>query len=553
MKRVRCAIYTRKSSEEGLEQDFNSLDAQREACAAYVLSQASEGWQLNPEHYDDGGISGGTLERPALKRLLADIAAGKIDIIVVYKVDRLTRSLLDFAKLVESFDKAEVSFVSVTQSFNTTTSMGRLTLNMLLSFAQFEREVTAERIRDKLAASKAKGMWMGGVAPLGYKPDGRTLAIVEEHAKLVRRIYDLYLEFGTVRLLADWLNAQGIFVPQRTTVTGRKLGGTRFSRGQLYKILSNPIYVGEIPHREKLYKGQHPAIIDRETWDAAQASLTDNTQGQRRHRTPNLSLLAGLIFDDEGEPLVAVHATKKKVRYRYYVSRALQTGEGDPEQGMRLPGADIEAVVKQEVASLFDDPLTLAARLSLEISPGLLNRLNDLCRKIAFELRSRTGGPLRAIVREVRVGRDSLAIDLAADAIAAMLELPPASGPAAPMTIAVEFRLTRTGRAVRLVQGDGSLATDEVSTPLVNLLVRARKWWGILAEGELDVTTLAEREGVSRSYLCRVVKVAFLAPAIIDAILEGQQHGQLEAGLLRGMSALPDCWKAQAAQFLPAR
>ena len=263
MKPVRCAIYTRKSSEEGLEQGFNSLHAQREACAAYVLSQASEGWTLLPDIYDDGGISGGTLERPALQRMLADVAAGKIDIIVLYKVDRLTRSLLDFAKLVERLDRAGTSFVSVTQSFNTTTSMGRLTLNMLLSFAQFEREVTAERIRDKVAASKAKGMWMGGIPPLGYRPDGRSLAIVESQAAIVRDIYARYQRLGTVRLVADELLAEGIATPLRKTGTGRKFGGAKFSRGQIHAILRNPIYAGDIAHRGAIFAGQHPPLIER--------------------------------------------------------------------------------------------------------------------------------------------------------------------------------------------------------------------------------------------------------------------------------------------------
>lgn len=263
MKTVRCAIYTRKSSEEGLEQDFNSLDAQHAACSAYVSSQASEGWTLLGERYDDGGISGGTLERPALRKLLADIAAGRIDIVVVYKVDRLTRSLLDFARLVEAFDKAGTSFVSVTQSFNTTTSMGRLTLNMLLSFAQFEREVTAERIRDKLAASKQRGMWMGGTPPLGYEPNGRSLAIVEEHAELVRLIFRLYLDLGNVRLLQAELDRRGMTKPVRTTVAGRAFGGTSFSRGELYAILRNPIYIGQIRHKDTTYNGLHQPIIER--------------------------------------------------------------------------------------------------------------------------------------------------------------------------------------------------------------------------------------------------------------------------------------------------
>jgi DNA invertase Pin-like site-specific DNA recombinase len=276
MKRVRCAIYTRKSSEEGLEQDFNSLDAQREACAAYVLSQASEGWTLIPDRYDDGGVSGGTLERPALQRLLADIAQGRLDIIVVYKVDRLTRSLLDFSRLVEAFDAAGTSFVSVTQSFNTTTSMGRLTLNMLLSFAQFEREVTAERIRDKIAASKARGMWMGGTPPLGYKPDGRSLAVVEEHATIIRDIYERYLATGNVRLVAEQLAAANIGAPVRhRTGSGEPFGGVPFTRGQIHAFLKCPTYVGEIHHQGRVHAGLHPPIIDRDTWDAVQRRLAE--------------------------------------------------------------------------------------------------------------------------------------------------------------------------------------------------------------------------------------------------------------------------------------
>lgn len=279
MKIVRCAIYTRKSSEDGLEQDFNSLHAQREACAAYILSQASEGWTLLSDEYDDGGLSGGTLERPALQRLMADVTAGKVDIVVIYKLDRLTRSLLDFAKLVEAFDKAGTSFVSITQSFNTTTSMGRLTLNMLLSFAQFEREVTAERIRDKIAASKAKGMWMGGIPPLGYKPDGRTLVVVEEHAELIRTIYARYQQLGNVRLVAQSLKADGLNSPRRKTTSGKSYGGGAFHRGQLYDILRNPIYTGRIAHRGELHQGQHPAIIPLDQWEAVQRQLSGNVKG----------------------------------------------------------------------------------------------------------------------------------------------------------------------------------------------------------------------------------------------------------------------------------
>lgn len=310
MKTVRCAIYTRKSSDEGLEQGFNSLDAQREACAAYILSQASEGWMALPDIYDDGGISGGTLERPALRRLLSDVAVGRIDIIVVYKVDRLTRSLLDFSKLVEAFDKAGTSFVSITQSFNTTTSMGRLTLNMLLSFAQFEREVTAERIRDKIAASKAKGMWMGGTPPLGYCADGRTLAIVDEHAELVRQLFARYLDYGGVRELVDALNAEGCRVPLRQTATSKVIGGGSWQRGQIYLMLKNPIYVGLISHRDITYPGRHPALIDRALFDRVQAQLAEHRPGSRgRARQSSVYPLARKLVDEHGAPLIGVHST----------------------------------------------------------------------------------------------------------------------------------------------------------------------------------------------------------------------------------------------------
>src|SRR6476660_3001945 len=280
-KQMRCAIYTRKSSEEGLEQAFNSLDAQREACAAFIVSQKHEGWTVLPTLYDDGGFSGGTMDRPALQRLLGDIGTDKIDSVVVYKIDRLTRSLFDFAKIVEVFDAKGVSFVSVTQQFNTTTSMGRLTLNVLLSFAQFEREVTSERIRDKIAASKQKGMWMGGAVPLGYNAVNRKLRINAEEAKTVRLLFELYLKLGSVRQLQDECQRLGLKTKRRTMLDGRHSGGTAFSRGHLYLILSNQIYIGRIPHKGRSYDGEHEAIIDAETWDKVQARLAMNA-GRKR-------------------------------------------------------------------------------------------------------------------------------------------------------------------------------------------------------------------------------------------------------------------------------
>ena len=374
MKRVRCAVYTRKSSEEGLEQGFNSLHAQREACEAYVRSQASEGWTLVKAAYDDGGLSGGSLARPALQRLLADIRDRKVDVVVVYKVDRLTRSLLDFARLVEAFDAAGVSFVSVTQSFNTTTSMGRLTLNMLLSFAQFEREVTAERIRDKIAASKAKGMWMGGVPPIGYAPDGRTLRIVPEQAEIVRSIFALYLELGTVRQVEIQLRIEGIATPRRTSATGRAYGGQPLGRGQIYKLLGSAIYIGEIDHKGARHAGRHEGIVDRATWDAVQAQLAGNAHEHRtRTNARDPSPLAGKLFDEAGEALVATHATKRGVRYRYYVSRSLQHGtKATGTKGMRLPASEIETLVAAKIAHLLSDPLSLCAQLETPVQPGCI-------------------------------------------------------------------------------------------------------------------------------------------------------------------------------------
>ncbi len=313
MNRIRCAIYTRKSSEEGLEQAFNSLDAQREACEAYVKSQQHEGWQMIAAHYDDGGYSGGNMDRPALKSLMADIHAGKISVVVVYKVDRLTRSLADFAKLVEQFDKFNVSFVSVTQQFNTTTSMGRLTLNVLLSFAQFEREVTGERIRDKIAASKKKGMWMGGTVPLGYTAKDRKLVENEDEAATVRTIFNEFLRVGSVHRLQDGLRANNI--------TNRR--GHHFFRGPLYTILRNPHYLGWIKHKKDSYPGEHPAIIERETWDKVQSLLDSNIQGKRRKaRATKDSLFTGILFDAVGTLYTPTHANKNGRRYRYYTSQA---------------------------------------------------------------------------------------------------------------------------------------------------------------------------------------------------------------------------------------
>ena len=392
MRRIRCAIYTRKSSEDGLEQDFNSLDAQREACEAYIASQKHEGWELLPDNYDDGGISGGHLDRPALQRLMQAVDEKRIDQIVVYKIDRLTRSLADFAKLVERLDTAETSFVSVTQSFNTATSMGRLTLNMLLSFAQFEREVTAERIRDKIAASKRKGMWMGGSVPLGYQPDGRTLKIDETEAETIRTLYDLYLEHRTLRDVKEQAENLDLRSRRRERAGGRMSGGTHFDRGHLQHILSNPVYAGRIRHKQNVYDGQHPAIIDPAVWDKVQVMMQSGAavaRGSRQKATR--SPLAGKLFDETGDRLTPSHSRKNGKRFRYYISRRLvkDSSRKHPD-AWRLPADQVEGLLAELVGRHLTRP-GAAAAMTVDLTatevadvPKKLQDLGDATERLAL-------------------------------------------------------------------------------------------------------------------------------------------------------------------------
>ena len=359
---LRCVIYTRKSSEEGLEQSFNSLHAQRDACEAYIRSQAGEGWTALPTQYDDGGVSGGTMERPALKQLLADVAAGRIDVVVVYKVDRLTRTLGDFAKIVEIFDKAGASFVSVTQAFNTTTSMGRLTLNVLLSFAQFEREVTGERIRDKIALSKAKGLWMGGVTALGYDKGDHVLVVNEAEAETVCHIFRRYLELGSVHVLAAELKKEGTRSKRWTTTAGKTVGGAVLRRGALFHLLRNRHYLGEIIHKDETYPGLHPAIIDKDLFDPVQTKLAANTAEPRKRRVKRASaLLTRLIFDGEGRRFSPTFSSagRNGRLHRYYVLADIQQGKEDLQHpdSIRRIGADaLEAFVLTTLRRLTDGP-----------------------------------------------------------------------------------------------------------------------------------------------------------------------------------------------------
>src|SRR4051812_41172678 len=347
IRKLRCAVYTRKSSEEGLEQEFNSLDAQREACEAYVASQRAEGWLLVADRHDDGGFSGGTLERPALQRLLADIEDGRVDVVVVYKIDRLSRSLMDFARLVEVFDRTGATFVSVTQSFNTTTSMGRLTLNVLLSFAQFEREGIGERIRDKFAASRAKGMWMGGWAPLGYDVKERKLVLNEAEAETVRMVFERFVKIGSATALALALRREGVTTKQRKLV----------NKGSLYKLLNNRIYVGEAVHKGQSYPGEHAAIIDRALWDKVHAIMGESPRkraSNTRAQTP--ALLKGLMFAADGSAMSPTHTRRRGRLYRYYVSQSVIRGGGSGCAVSRVPAGEIERAVVDEVRTLLRSP-----------------------------------------------------------------------------------------------------------------------------------------------------------------------------------------------------
>ncbi|MCA0201846.1 MAG: recombinase family protein [Proteobacteria bacterium] len=553
-KDLMCAVYTRKSSEEGLEQAFNSLDAQREACEAYIASQRHEGWRLVPKQYNDGGFSGGNMERPALEELMADIKAGKVSVVVVYKVDRLTRSLADFAKLVELFDAYGVSFVSVTQQFNTTTSMGRLTLNVLLSFAQFEREVTGERIRDKIAASKRKGMFMGGGYPLGYDLQDHQLVINEVEAEQVRTIFALYLELKCVRRMEAELIKRAIYSKRRVSGTGRATGGTRLGRGHLYYILKNRTYLGEIVHKGQIYEGRHSAIIARSTWDEVQALLNkngnDRASGQKANHT---SLLAGLLFDDRGNKLTPSHTQKGAVRYRYYVSWAVVQNQLDRLGSIkRVPAEEIESLVVDQVRDLCSSDENLRRELSrLELDLDAQQALiGDIRRYTAkFEGETAWTDLTRVIVQKVIVGptQVKVTVDLQ-KAIAALESDTPTGLPGVSATrplivdLIVAVRVTRSGRQKSMITLDSDGAHRLINANLVLAVARATKWdREIRAGGALS--ELARRDGVSTTYATRIMPLAFLAPDIVQAIYEGRQPLGLK---VKAASAnLPLDWAAQ--------
>ena len=560
--RLRCAIYTRKSSEEGLEQDFNSLDAQREACEAFIASQKREGWALLGELYDDGGFSGATMERPAFQRLLSDVSEGKIDVVVVYKVDRLTRSLSDFAKIVDIFDKHAVSFVSVTQQFNTTSSMGRLTLNILLSFAQFEREVTGERIRDKIAASKKKGMWMGGQPSLGYDVQDRKLILNSAEAETVRHIFRRYTELKSVQELKEDLDGADVVSKVRTASDGSRYGGRPIARGALYLMLQNRIYRGEIVHKGKSYPGEHEAIVDETLWNNVQAILAQN-RVERANGTPGNepNLLTGILFDAQGGRMSPTHANKKGTRYRYYISRSLLEGSAKAKaQGQRIPAVALESLVVRRIRGWLTEPAgVLQAIQHAAFDAVTQKRLIERARDIAKQDHDLGIEGLRAFMRasivRVQVHEDRIDIMLDQDRVCRCVdETAKQNEPidnAQPeanrlvSTVSIPARLKRTGKEMRIVVSDGS----EPATPdsgLVRLLVRANAIRDqLLADRSLTFEDIAKAEGVVPSYATRLFRLTILAPDIVRAILSGRHPPELTARRLMDDTRLPLNWNEQ--------
>ncbi|MBB6124634.1 recombinase family protein [Sphingobium subterraneum] len=522
--RKRCAVYTRKSTEEGLEQAFNSLDAQREACCAYIMSQAHEGWELVPEQYDDGGWSGGSMDRPALRQLLADVEAGKVDVIIVYKVDRLTRALTDFARIVDIFDKAGASFVSVTQAFNTTTSMGRLTLNVLLSFAQFEREVTGERIRDKVAASKRKGMWMGGPVPIGYRLDNRKLVIDNQEAATVQLIFERYVALRSIAALVDDLHTREIRTKQRTYKDGRIIGGISFTKGPLAQLLKNPIYLGKVRHRDVLYDGEHAAIIDEALWNKAQTIARDNGRDHKLGRKArNPSLLAGIITDPEGRPMTPSHTRREGRQYRYYISR-LAPGE-DRQSAWRVPAGEIERIVIGTiVSSLRDHAMTADSKADTLVAD--VARRTDLAEDLAsYPITERRSALLEMHVR-VQLGGECITLSLGSD-----------QG----RQFTIPARLVRRGSDVRLALPPGGEKTREADPVLLKLIAHARAAQHMVESG-IPHPSVAH---YGKRHRWQLLRIAWLAPDIQTSIIEGRQPPHLTGRRLLRATNIPFDWAGQ--------
>lgn len=541
-RKVCCAIYTRKSTDEGLEQSFNSLDAQREACAAYAASQRHEGWEVLPQFYDDGGYSGGTLDRPALKQLLADVSAGNVDVIILYKIDRLTRSLADFARIVDVLDRALASFVSVTQAFNTTTSMGRLTLNVLLSFAQFEREVGAERVRDKIAASKRKGMWMGGVCPLGYDVRNRALVVNETEACVVRQIFDIYLALGSVRSLEDDLRNRGVCSKLRVSRAGVEAGGNSISRGALYVMLRNVLYVGQVSHKGSVFPGQHEGIVDPEIFERVQRLLNLNINCRRDGgRTSPSALLTGRLWDEHGRPMSPTHTTKGSRRYHYYQSR---DGEPSSLKPRRVSAGELDSVVTARVQAFLLDPASIHDALEpVAVGAAALSAAIDRANSFAGQLdapNEATSEAMHALVQRVQLGAASVIVEVN---LGVLLN---AGHPAVSIQFEIPARLIRRTKEIKLCVAPHRSARTYPDAGLIKLIVKSRQVRSEFEEcREISVAQLSAKLGYQLDYCTVLLKLGYLSPKIISSILEGRQPVELTRQRLARFRNLPIEWAEQ--------
>jgi site-specific DNA recombinase len=523
VKLARCAVYTRKSTEYNLELAFNSLDAQREACEAYIKSQAHEGWRLIPGRYDDGAFSGASLERPALQQLLADVRSGKIDIVLVYKVDRLTRSLADFAKLIELFDAHNVSFVSVTQSFNTSSSMGRLTLNVLLSFAQFERELIGERVRDKIAASKRKGLWIGGPVPLGYAAVAKKIVVVPAEAAAVRTIFARYLELGSIRALAEELDRQGIRSKRRRLSNGRTTGGGCFGVGALAHLLKNRFYIGEVVYRGEAHRGEHESILEPALFDAVQAKFAAQAVARRCRLRGSPALLTGRLFDIRGNRMSPSHSNKAGARYRYYVSQAVLQGKPQPARLVgRVPATEIEALV------------VTALRNHVNAS-GAAEQLPDDDRDL-----------LERHLERVTLTSNHLELRLRQSVEAAQADDGTGRSIANVTTIKVPWTspVPAGVKGIIHVPAHNTPMTPSRRDALLMAIAKARKWMDELANGRVgSVAILARREGKLERHIRLLLPLAFLSPRIVSGLLDGTAPAGLTTTALA--RALPWSWAEQ--------
>ncbi|RDC58894.1 DNA-invertase [Alteripontixanthobacter maritimus] len=537
MKPLRCAVYTRKSTEDGLEQEFNSLHAQHEACEAYILSQRHEGWALVERAYDDGGFSGGSMQRPGLLALIEDVEAGLVDVIVVYKVDRLTRSLADFAKIVERLDAKEASFVSVTQAFNTTTSMGRLTLNVLLSFAQFEREVTGERIRDKIAASKKKGLWMGGPVPLGYKVIERKLVPVPEEAERVSIIMRRYIASRSANELIAQLNAEGIRTKIQRRTSGPHRGGIPFKRGSLFHLLKNPIYRGKIVHKGTAYEGEHQPIVDEKLWNTVQSKLNEKAPPRKRPKNDTqTAFLRGLLTDPQDRPMVPTYATKGSRRYAYYETRK-DLARPDDFPATRIRQGQLERHLIVQLTALLEDEHVLRRLSKLTEANQLLGMFEAgrelAARLVISELRQPT---IAKLIISIQFADDHL--DISFDPSALGIEAANSWRWSIPAPSCKPFRETR-------LRIDPAAEQAELDPQLIQLLVDAKGVQElVLGSPELSLNQIGKREARCRTQLAKYLRFSWLSPRIVEAILTGDQPtGFKRTQLLK--CDLPTDWGAQ--------